>query len=218
MMLNLHTQTHRSDMVHHLQVRHILACAELYLPPLHTLQQEQCALAQQLQQPVATERAGAYSLLVPVLDASTSTAADAVLDAFASNLKKQHVLRAMLCAFVCGELSTLQRARAAVYSHPLFLDVHAMVCVLAQDRMAAVLAAGQQPRYVFQHRWQHNVDLQGLVLPQQQATAAASAVTVTLLGVVNVTQPSPWQRVMPGLPASCVSKLHSFSSCRLLHS
>uniref|UniRef100_A0A383VG24 Uncharacterized protein n=1 Tax=Tetradesmus obliquus TaxID=3088 RepID=A0A383VG24_TETOB len=112
-------------------------------------------------------------MLLPVLDASMP--ADVTVAALASNLKKQHVLRGMLCGLVCGELSVLQRAKAAVCSRPLFLDMHAMVCVLAQDRMAAALAAGRQPRYVFQHRWQHSVDLQRLVLPQQQAAAAAHA-------------------------------------------
>jgi hypothetical protein len=156
-----------------LQVTHILAYAELYLPALHAVQQEQCALARQLLQPAATERSAGRNLLVSVMDPSTTL--HIVLDALASNLRKQHVLRAMLCAFVCGELSILQRAKAAVHSRPLFLDVHALVCLLAHNRMAAELAAGQRPRYVFQHRWQHNTDLQGLVLPQLRGAAAAHA-------------------------------------------
>ncbi|WIA09465.1 hypothetical protein OEZ85_008866 [Tetradesmus obliquus] len=129
------------------QVRHILACAELYLPALHTLHQEQRGLAQQLLHPAVTQQPADRSMLLPVLDASMP--ADVIVAALASNLKKQHVLRGMLCGLVCGELSVLQRAKAAVCSRPLFLDVHAMVCVLAQDRMAAALAAGRQPHMCF---------------------------------------------------------------------
>lgn len=138
---------------HNLQICHILACAELYLPALHTLHQEQRGLAQQLLHPAVTQQPADHSM-----------PADVIVAALASNLKKQHVLRGMLCGLVCGELSVLQRAKAAVCSRPLFLDVHAIVCVLAQDRMAAALAAGRQPRYVFQHRWQHSVDLQRMSL------------------------------------------------------
>jgi hypothetical protein len=103
---------------------------------------------------------------VPLPAPNANTDPQTELDNFASNLKKQHVLRSMLCALVCGQLSSLQCAKAAVHSHPLFLDVHALVCVLAKDHMTALLAAGQQPRYVFQHRWQQTTNLQRLVLPQ----------------------------------------------------
>jgi hypothetical protein len=151
---------------HLFQVRHILACAELYLPALQDLQQEQRNLAQQLQQPA--DAAPPKDTSIPLPAPTASTHMHTVLDSFASNLKKQHVLRSMLCALVCGELSSLQCAKAAVHSHPLFLDVHALVCVLVRDRMTALLAAGEQPRYVFQHRWQHTTDLQNLVLPQLQ--------------------------------------------------
>jgi hypothetical protein len=148
-----------------LQVAHIMAYAELYLPALHALQQQQCNLAQQLPQPAGAGPTMCDSSSASVPGLGSSTELHTVLDGLASNLKKQHVLRTMLCVFVCGQLTSLQCAKAAVHSHPLFLDVHALVCVLAKDRMTALLAAGQQPRYVFQHRWQHTTDLQRLVLP-----------------------------------------------------
>jgi hypothetical protein len=54
-----------------------------------------------------------------------------LLDQLASNLQREHVLRSMLKCFVWGRiLDSIQFAKAAVYSHPLFPDVHAIVCVL----------------------------------------------------------------------------------------
>jgi hypothetical protein len=54
-----------------------------------------------------------------------------LLDQLAANMQREHVLRSMLKCFVWGRiLDSIQFAKAAVYSHPLFPDVHAIVCVL----------------------------------------------------------------------------------------
>jgi hypothetical protein len=54
-----------------------------------------------------------------------------LLDQLAANMQREHVLRSMLKCFVWGRiLDSIQFAKAAVYSHPLFPDVHAIMCVL----------------------------------------------------------------------------------------
>lgn len=68
-----------------------------------------------------------------------------LLDQLAGNLQREHVLRSMLKCFVWGRiLDSVQFAKAAVYSHPLFPDVHAIVCVLhkQQQQQQAQVAPG----------------------------------------------------------------------------
>lgn len=139
------------------QARHILACAELYFPSVHKLQQERRVLQQKLQ------ASGPAQHLILETDGSAPMAP--VLEALATNLKKEHVLRVMMTSFVWDEVfSSVQKAKCAIYSHPLFPDTHALVCVLLQDRLAERLAQGLPPRYVFAHR--HDSQLRNCMLQE----------------------------------------------------
>lgn len=61
-----------------------------------------------------------------------------VLDALASNLKREHVLRIMLNCFVWGRsLNSIQFAKSAVYSHPFFPDVSGSQLLLQSSMVVA---------------------------------------------------------------------------------
>ncbi|WIA41512.1 hypothetical protein OEZ86_008883 [Tetradesmus obliquus] len=137
------------------QVTVILACAELYFSSMSALLQQRRGLQQQLKQ--ADEGLSECQRRLLGVDGGLNQLQ--VLDALASNLKREHVLRIMLNCFVWGRsLNCLQFAKSAVYSYPFFPDVHAMVCVLYED--ARAMAPNGQPALVFPHR-------------QSSATAAA---------------------------------------------
>lgn len=148
-----------------LQLRHIYAYAELYLPDIHKLHQERLALQQQLQS------TGSTSVLQLIEKASAARGADfdaamqAALSSLTVNLEKEHMMRYMLATFVWNHVfNSLQKAQVAVYSHPLFFDIHAILWVLIQDSMAAREAAGLPPKWVFPHRH----DLRGLIDQQHR--------------------------------------------------
>eukprot|EP00878_Enallax_costatus_P015862 GHUV01016626.1.p1 GENE.GHUV01016626.1~~GHUV01016626.1.p1 ORF type:complete len:407 (+),score=84.71 GHUV01016626.1:469-1689(+) len=133
------------------QVNMILACAELYFACRAKLQNEQRVLQQQLKLTCPT---AAENLL------SIGTADDNPmkpwLDKLANNLKREHVLRVMLNGFVWFKVFTpVQCAKAAVYSHPFYVDVHAMVCVMCEDALATPESSTQRP-LVFAHRTAQN--------------------------------------------------------------
>lgn len=113
------------------QVTYILACSELYFSSLCTLMHERQALHEAL-----VKADGALSECQRRLLGIDGTIDQLdLLDRLSSNLKKEHVLRIMLNCFVWGRILTaVQFAKTAVYSHPFFPDVHAMVCVLYEDK------------------------------------------------------------------------------------
>eukprot|EP00878_Enallax_costatus_P000701 GHUV01000811.1.p1 GENE.GHUV01000811.1~~GHUV01000811.1.p1 ORF type:complete len:928 (+),score=335.74 GHUV01000811.1:282-3065(+) len=136
------------------QVTVILACAELYFSSLTKLLDQRRVLQQQLKQ--ADEGLSECQKRLRGLDGIHNQLE--VLDALASNLKREHVLRIMLNCFVWGRsLNSIQFAKSAVYSHPFFPDVHAFVCVLYED--ARAMAPNGQPALVFPHRQQHKETL-----------------------------------------------------------
>jgi hypothetical protein len=127
------------------QARHITACSELYFPAVHQLQAERALLQQQLQ---ASGPAQGM-----ILNTDGFTPMQPVLDALATNLKKEHVMRAMLTGFVFGEVfSSLQKAKVIIFSAPVFPDMHAITCVMVKDALAQRAAQGLPPRFVFPHR------------------------------------------------------------------
>eukprot|EP00879_Flechtneria_rotunda_P000231 GHRR01000309.1.p1 GENE.GHRR01000309.1~~GHRR01000309.1.p1 ORF type:complete len:945 (+),score=429.08 GHRR01000309.1:255-3089(+) len=129
------------------QVTGILACAELYFTSVGKLLDERRSLQQQLK--MADEGLSECQKRLLGVDGGLNQLQ--VLDALVSNLKREHVLRIMLNCFVWGRtLNSIQFAKAAVYSHPFFPDVHAMVCVLYED--ARAMAPNGQPVLVFPHR------------------------------------------------------------------
>ncbi|KIY98956.1 hypothetical protein MNEG_9005 [Monoraphidium neglectum] len=94
-----------------------------------------------------------------------------VLEALARNLKKEHSMRLMLnCFFYNRVLTGLQLSQAAVFSFPLFPDVYAMMCVIAEDG-AARSPAGQR-RLVFAH---HAQELRDAASSAARARAARLA-------------------------------------------
>jgi hypothetical protein len=137
-----------------IQVTAIIECSELYSASLGKLLATRHALLQQLQQQLSAELQQPYMQTPSTTGAAFNllhTAAAAaqhqekqqmqsaagqlhllqLLDQLAGNLQREHVLRSMLKCFVWGRiLDSIQFAKAAVYSHPLFPDVHAIVCVL----------------------------------------------------------------------------------------
>ncbi|WIA21214.1 hypothetical protein OEZ85_000458 [Tetradesmus obliquus] len=126
------------------QVNHILACAELYFSCRAKLQSEQRVLQQHLKATAASTE----SML-----SGDDAAIQPWLDRLASNLKREHVLRVMLNSFVwCTIFTPVQCAKAAVYSHPWYVDVHAIVCVMCED--ALTQPASGQRALVFPHRLQ----------------------------------------------------------------
>lgn len=103
-----------------LQVTVILACAELYFSSLSKLLEQRRVLQQQLKQ--ADEGLSECQKRLRGVDGGINQLQ--VLDALASNLKREHVLRIMLNCFVWGRsLNSIQFAKTAVYSHPFFPDV-----------------------------------------------------------------------------------------------
>ncbi|WIA14140.1 hypothetical protein OEZ85_002682 [Tetradesmus obliquus] len=149
------------------QVRHITACAELYFPAVHQLQAERVTLQQQLQASGPAQGMLISAGLAPM---------QPVLDALATNLKKEHVMRVMLTSFVFGAVfSSLQKAKVIIFSAPVFPDMHAITCTLVKDALAQRAAQGLPPRFVFPHR--HGPDgaqramegaARGLAVHQQQ--------------------------------------------------
>jgi hypothetical protein len=134
-------------------VRHIAACAELYFPAVHALQAERAALQQQLQ---ASGPAQGMLIDINIKDEGlgyTFAPMHPVLDALATNLKKEHVMRVMLTGFVFGEVfSSLQKAKVGIFSALVFPDMHAIMCVIVKDALAQRAAQGLPPRFVFPHR------------------------------------------------------------------
>jgi hypothetical protein len=132
-----------------LQVRHVAACAELYFPAVHQLQAERAALQQQLQ-----ASGPAQGMLIDIhSEGCEFTPMQPVLDALATNLKKEHVMRVMLTGFVFGEVfSSVQKAKVTIFSAPVFPDMHAITCVMVKDALAKRAAQGLPPRFVFPHR------------------------------------------------------------------
>jgi hypothetical protein len=129
------------------QVRHVAACAELYFPAVHQLQAERAALQQQLQ-----ASGPAQGMLIDI-HSERFAPMHPVLDALATNLKKEHVMRVMLTGFVFGEVfSSLQKAKVIIFSSPVYPDMHAITCVVVKHALAQRAAQGLPPRFVFPHR------------------------------------------------------------------
>lgn len=130
------------------QVNHILACAELYFSCRAKIQNEQRVLQQHLK----TTAASTEGLLL-LANSDSDSPMKPWLDKLASNLKREHVLRVMLNSFVWGRIFTpIQCAKAAVYSHPWYVDIHAIVCVMCEDALTQPAANGQHRLLVFPHR------------------------------------------------------------------
>lgn len=95
------------------QVTHILACAQLYFSNQSRLQHERRVLQQQIRAASCDAGGQAAALLRQPGDDDVM---QHLLDKMAGNLKREHVLRVMLNAFVWGRIfSHVQCAKAAVY-------------------------------------------------------------------------------------------------------
>eukprot|EP00882_Tetradesmus_deserticola_P012253 GHRQ01012987.1.p1 GENE.GHRQ01012987.1~~GHRQ01012987.1.p1 ORF type:complete len:161 (+),score=79.70 GHRQ01012987.1:27-509(+) len=128
-----------------LQARQVGACAELYFPAVHRLQAERAALQRQLH-----ASGPAHGMLI---SSDGGTPMQPVLDALASNLKKEHVMRVMLATFVFGEVfSAPQKAQVFISSAPVYPDMHAITCLVVKDELVKRAAQGLPPRFVFPHR------------------------------------------------------------------
>eukprot|EP00775_Hariotina_reticulata_P008546 gene8546-8729_t len=133
------------------QVTQVLACAELYFTSLTRLLHERDVLQQQLAAATALGAAERRRHCGSISGCDGFSQQLAVLDRLQANLRQEYSLRIMLSGFVwVRTMSCLQFAKTAVYSHPFFPDIHAMVAVMYND--ARRLAPSGQHALVFPHR------------------------------------------------------------------